>query len=72
MLQHVEAGRMPEIAALNGALLAEAERMGVPVPVNRAVAQAVLALAERVRRRLVAPVPDEAALEAAAAAEPLR
>jgi hypothetical protein len=32
----------------------------------------VLALAERVRRRLVAPVPDEAALEAAAAAEPLR
>ncbi|MFM2150043.1 MAG: 2-dehydropantoate 2-reductase [Pseudomonadota bacterium] len=72
MLQHVEAGRMPEIAALNGALVAEAERIGVPVPVNRAVAQAVLALAERVRRRLAAPVPDEAALEAAAAAEPLR
>ena len=72
MLQHVEAGRMPEIAALNGALVEEAARLGVPVPVNRAVAQAVLALAERVRRRLVAPLPDEAALEAAAATEPLR
>lgn len=72
MLQHVEAGRMPEIAALNGALVEEAARLGVPVSVNRAVAQAVLALAERVRRRLAAPVPDEAALEAAAATEPLR
>lgn len=69
MLQHVEAGRTPEIGALNGALVARAETLGVPVPVNRAVAAAVLALAERVRRRQVAPTLDEAALEDAARAE---
>ena len=69
MLQHVEAGRTPEIAALNGALVAEAARLGLPTPVNRAVADAVLALAERVRRRAEAPILDEAALEAAARRE---
>lgn len=72
MLQHVEAGRTPEIAALNGALVAEADRLGVPAPVNRAVAQAVLALAERMRRRMTSPALDDAALEAAAIAEPFR
>jgi 2-dehydropantoate 2-reductase len=68
MLQHVEAGRTPEIGALNGALVARAETLGVPVPVNRAVAAGVLALAERVRRRMEAPTLDEAALEEAARA----
>lgn len=37
MLQDVEAQRQPEIAVINGAILREAERLGVPVPINRAM-----------------------------------
>jgi 2-dehydropantoate 2-reductase len=37
MLQHVEAGRRTEIDALNGALLREAEGLGVPTPYNEAL-----------------------------------
>jgi 2-dehydropantoate 2-reductase len=66
MLQHVEAGRTPEIPALNGALVAAGERLGVPTPANRMLADLVPALAERVRRRLENPDIDEAALEAQA------
>jgi len=64
MLQHVEAGRTPEIPALNGALVAAAAQLGVPAPANRLLADLVLALAERVRRRDAQPELDEAALEA--------
>lgn len=69
MLQHVEAGLEPELGALNEALMAEGARLGVPTPVNRAIAQLVRAVAERHRRRRVEPALDEAALEAAARAE---
>jgi 2-dehydropantoate 2-reductase len=37
MLQHVKAGRRTEIDALNGALVREAEALGVPVPFNEAL-----------------------------------
>jgi 2-dehydropantoate 2-reductase len=37
MLQHVEAGRRTEIDALNGALLREAQRLGVATPYNEAL-----------------------------------
>ena len=38
MLQHLEAGRRTEIAALNGALVREAQALGVAVPFNEAIA----------------------------------
>lgn len=37
MLQHVEAGKRTEIDALNGALVREAQALGVPVPYNEAL-----------------------------------
>jgi len=37
MLQHVEAGRRTEIDALNGALLREAQALGIPMPNNEAL-----------------------------------
>ena len=37
MLQHVEAGRRTEIEALNGALIREAQALGIPTPNNEAV-----------------------------------
>jgi 2-dehydropantoate 2-reductase len=37
MLQHVEAGRRTEIDALNGALLREAQALGVATPYNEAL-----------------------------------
>ena len=40
MLQHLEAGRRTEIAALNGALVREA-RPGCPVPFNEAIAMLI-------------------------------
>lgn len=41
MLQDRKAGRTTEIASLNGAVLAQAERLGVAVPVNRTLAALV-------------------------------
>ena len=41
MLQDVEARRKTEIEAVNGAVVREADRLGVPVPVNRAMAALV-------------------------------
>lgn len=66
MLQHVEQGRRTEIDALNGALVREAQALGVPVPFNEAIVLAVKAIDTRVGR----PALDEAALEAAARATP--
>ena len=37
MLQHVEAGRRTEIEALNGALIREAQALGIPTPNNEAL-----------------------------------
>jgi ketopantoate reductase len=44
MLQHLESGRRTEIDALNGALVRLARQLGVPVPVNEAIALMVRAL----------------------------
>ncbi len=41
MLQDVERGAATEIEALNGAVVREAERLGVPVPVNRRLLEEV-------------------------------
>ena len=37
MLQDVERGRPTEIDSINGVIVAEGQRLGVPVPVNEAV-----------------------------------
>src|SRR4030095_11502368 len=44
MLLDMEAGRPTEIEALNGALVREAERLGVPAPTNAFVTEIVRAL----------------------------
>jgi 2-dehydropantoate 2-reductase len=44
MLQDVEAGRRTEIEAITGAVVARAEALGVPVPVNRELLAQVRAL----------------------------
>ncbi|MCX6069491.1 MAG: 2-dehydropantoate 2-reductase [Chloroflexi bacterium] len=44
MLQDVESGRMTEIDAITGAIIAEAERRRVPVPVNRVLLALIHAL----------------------------
>ena len=46
MLQDVEAGRMTEVEAINGAVVREAELRGVPVPVNRLLLGLMRALPE--------------------------
>lgn len=70
MLQHLEAGRRTEIAALNGALVREADALGVPVPFNEAVALLIEGRQLHEQRRVHEPDLDYAALEAAAALEP--
>lgn len=70
MLQHVEAGRVTEIGALNGALLREARALGLRCPFNQAITLTVEAIQARNDRRRQQPELDEAALEAAARAEP--
>jgi 2-dehydropantoate 2-reductase len=47
MLQHVEQGRRTEIDALNGALIACAERHGIACPVNATIVQLVKAIEGR-------------------------
>ena len=69
MLQHLEAGRPTEIAALNGALVREAEALGVPVPFNQAIAMLIEGRQLHEQRRVHEPDLDYAALEAAAARE---
>lgn len=49
MLQDITAGRQTEISVINGAVAAEGERLGVPVPVNTVLTKLVLVL-EKTRR----------------------
>ena len=70
MLQHLEAGRRTEIAALNGALVREAKALGVPVPFNEAIALLIEGRQLHEQRRVHEPDIDYAALEAAAEREP--
>ena len=65
MLQHVESGRRTEIEALNGALVREANGLGMAVPYNEAIWAAVSGIDARHARERVTPHLDEAALEAA-------
>jgi 2-dehydropantoate 2-reductase len=68
MLQHLESGRGTEIDALNGALVRRAKGLGIPVPVNETIVQAVKAR-EAAGRRDGRSL-DEAALEEAARRNP--
>jgi 2-dehydropantoate 2-reductase len=49
MLQDLERGVATEIAALNGAVVAIADRLGVPVPVNRQLVQEIEQRQDRAR-----------------------
>lgn len=69
MLQHVEQGRQTEIDALNGALLREAHRLGIPCPVNETVVRTIKSIEARNAARAADPEVDEAKLEAAARRE---
>jgi 2-dehydropantoate 2-reductase len=69
MLQHVESGRRTEIEALNGALVREANGLGMSVPYNEAIWAAVSGIDARHARERVTPHLDEVALEAAARRE---
>ena len=68
MLQMMEAGKPIEIDAINGYLVEEAARLGIPVPVNRVVTALARGRAAAVARDR-GPAPDYAALTAAAEAE---
>jgi 2-dehydropantoate 2-reductase len=69
MLQHVESGRRTEIEALNGALVREANGLGMSVPYNEAIWAAVSGIDARHARERVTPHLDEAVFEAAARRE---
>lgn len=70
MLQHLEAGRRTEISALNGAVVREAQALGVPVPYNQAIAWLVEGRELHQRRLFEQPDIDYALLEAQAREEP--
>jgi 2-dehydropantoate 2-reductase len=69
MLQHMERGRRTEIDALNGALVREAEALGLSAPYNDALVSLVKGCEAYHHRRVHGPELDEEALEAAAARE---
>jgi 2-dehydropantoate 2-reductase len=68
MLQHVEAGRRTEIEALNGALIREAQALGIPVPNNEALVALLKGRELHQQRRLHEPDLDYDAWEARIAA----
>lgn len=68
MLQMMEAGRPIEIEAINGHLVAEAEALGIPVPVNRVVTMLARGRAAAVARDK-GPAPDYARLTKEAEAQ---
>jgi 2-dehydropantoate 2-reductase len=56
MLQDFDRNRPTEIDMINGAVVREAEKLGIPVPVNRTVTRLVRALeTARLERRETAP-----------------
>jgi 2-dehydropantoate 2-reductase len=63
MLQHMKAGRRTEIDAINGALVREAEALGVPVPFNAALAMLIKGRERHEQQRVSGVVPDWTALE---------
>ena len=47
MLQHIEAGRRTEIDAINGAIVHEADELGIPVPANTAIVAVIKGMERR-------------------------
>jgi ketopantoate reductase len=64
MLQHVEAGRRTEIDALNGALVREADALGIPVPHNQSLVALLKGRELHERRKREQPDLDYEAWEA--------
>lgn len=69
MLQHVLQGRRTEIDNLNGALVREAKKYGVPVPINETIVALIKGLEKQRERELHHPPIDYKKLEALAVAE---
>lgn len=66
-LQHVEQGKRTEIDALNGALVREARRLGVPTPYNDALTLILKGLEKHRAQTVLGPIIDYDRLEAEAA-----
>ena len=69
MLQHVLQGRRTEIDNLNGALVREAKKFGVPVPYNETIVALIKGLEKQREQELHHPPIDYKQLEALAVAE---
>lgn len=68
MLQHIEANRETEIEALNGALVREGKKLGIPTPYNEAITWMIRAVQHRRMESVAHPDIDYEALEAQAKA----
>jgi 2-dehydropantoate 2-reductase len=66
-LQHVEQGKRTEIDALNGALVREARRLGVPTPYNDALTLLLKGVEKHWAQTVLGPAIDYDRLEAEAA-----
>ena len=69
MQQHMESGRQTEIDAINGAIVREAEALGIAVPFNHAISLMIKGREQHMMAVTHQPQPDWSALEAAARAE---
>jgi 2-dehydropantoate 2-reductase len=68
-LQHVEQGKRTEIDALNGALVREARRLGIPTPYNDALTLLLKGVEKHHAQTVQGPAIDYDRLEAEAATE---
>ena len=68
-LQHVEQGKRTEIDALNGALVREARRLGIPTPYNDALSLLLKGVEKHHAQTIRGPAIDYDRLEAEAATE---
>lgn len=64
MLQHVEAGKRTEIDALNGAVVREGRRLGIPTPYNDSLSLLIKGLEKARRQVLHGPPIDYEKMEA--------
>ena len=71
MLQHVLAGARTEIDAINGALVREAQRIGIPTPYNEALVAMLKGLELHAQQTVANASIDYAAWEARIADDPL-
>ena len=63
MQQHIEAGRLTEIDALNGALVLEAKSLNISVPFNEALVNLVKAREFAMQQAFMDPKVDYEELE---------